>query len=1107
MTEKTFSPENDRDSLDATQAHPLQPTITTPIQSSGTGMLPSLPGYDIERELGRGGMGVVYLARQLKLNRRVALKVVLAGEFASTEQRLRFLFEAELAARVRHEHVVQVFEIGSHESQPFLALEYVNGGSLAEQLQGRPLAPRAAAAFTIKLAEAVQAAHAQGIIHRDLKPANILLQIADCRLQIDKPVALPSEQSAILNLHSAIPKITDFGLAKHVGVDTGLTATGVVLGTPSYMAPEQAASEKQLTPATDIYALGAILYELLTGRPPITGATQLEIFQRVLDEEPTPPRRLSAAVPLDLEVICLKCLAKDPTRRYASAAELAADLRRYLENRPISARPIGRVERTVRWVRRNPTLAALTALLVALAVFGPILALQEAGLADREARARAAAETAQGLETEARQRAETARNQEAEARKQALAAERRIRQHLYVSDTNRAFKAWEEGSLDRALDLLHRQEPAPGQEDFRGIEWHVLNTACRRIAAAPVFRPQGAAVLAAAITPDGQRILTADSKGDVTAWDPLGKVLSTTATGSRLPWLGITPDSKLLAALDTSGRLFLITLPELRVLKTHQLGLQLTLAYAAFSPDAATVAAVIGKDILLWDVATGAGKAFLPLEEAPTAYNTLVRFDPAGKQLLYSSGNLKIIWTLATMQVRLKMQSSDWAFAGAISPDGNRIYHGGGAPPQTVQIWDLNTGKYIDDLHGHTHLMTQLEFSRDGAVLASASEDTTIRLWNVATNKELAVLKGHAARVEQIQFAPDGRWLIALSRDGLVRRWERDSKGDHDIFPLDSSRFPSRLGFTPDSQRLLLLTREKAGPVRPDLLLLDLASRKVLLHEQGVSAMLQSGQRYVLTTNLKTKRSKIHDTVVAGQSTALEADLAELETVMSDTGRFVLGWGKKGLRVWEVPSGRLLGRNDFAEATGIDIVPDGSLIATASADGIRFWKGPGLSDPSKFDFKSNNVGLLRDGRTLIVFTAQDIQLWDYQEHRQRGRMAELGDRVSLQEFYRFVLSPSGRFVGGARQQEAWLWDLETGACLGRLRGHRGDLLDLAFSADDRTLVTTSMDGTVKIWNVPTMEEVSTLLGPNRPYGITIGPDGSLAIAFADTSVHVWRARR
>jgi serine/threonine-protein kinase len=335
---------------------------------------PCLPGYEIGAPLGRGGMGVVYLARQLQLNRQVALKMIRAGSLAASGDVARFLSEAEAVAALQHRNIVQVFEVGRHEGLPFMALEYVAGGSLANKLQKGPLVPKEAAWLVEQLARGLNAAHQAGIVHRDLKPGNVLLSFPGEGREAPERNTGDKRPS----LGDCVPKITDFGLAKrfesvHSGATSSeaLTQTGIIVGTPNYMAPEQAQGHsKHVGPAADIFALGAVLYECLTGQPPFQADTALETLKRVVEQEPVPPRQLQPRVPHDLQTICLKCLRKQPQHRYASADALAEDLRRWQAHEPIQARPVGRLERTAKWVRRRPAAAALVAASVLLLLAG-----------------------------------------------------------------------------------------------------------------------------------------------------------------------------------------------------------------------------------------------------------------------------------------------------------------------------------------------------------------------------------------------------------------------------------------------------------------------------------------------------------------------------------------------------------------------------------------------------------------------------------------------------------------------------------------------------------------------------------------------------------------
>ena len=339
---------------------------------------PAVPGYEILGELGRGGMGVVYQARQLGLHRTVALKMVLTGIHAGPKDLARFRAEAAAIARLQHPNIVQIYDVGEAAGRPYFVLEFVAGGSLAQHLQGTPQPVRPAAQLVETLARAVHAAHANGVIHRDLKPANILLEGSGVRGQSAGGTSSPTPDPSPLTASFLTPKITDFGVAKCAGGDgeapdlRGPTVTGELLGTPNYMAPEQAMVPRQpVGPAADVYALGAILYELLTGRPPFTGETPLATVLQVLHNEPVSVTSLQPNVPRDLETICLKCLRKEPRKRYGSALELAEDLQRFLRDEPIRARPVMPVEKLWRWVRRHPVPAGL----LAAGLLAPVVAL------------------------------------------------------------------------------------------------------------------------------------------------------------------------------------------------------------------------------------------------------------------------------------------------------------------------------------------------------------------------------------------------------------------------------------------------------------------------------------------------------------------------------------------------------------------------------------------------------------------------------------------------------------------------------------------------------------------------------------------------------------
>jgi serine/threonine protein kinase len=448
---------------------------------------PNIAGYEILDVLGRGGMGVVYRARQERLGRVVALKVLLAGAHASELDLARFRAEAEAVARLQHPNIVQIYEIGESDGCPYLALEHVAGGSLADRLHGTPLAARDAARLVETLAQAIHTAHQHGIVHRDLKPANILLRsktTTDDTDQTDNKK--PGFTSSVLSVVEFVPKITDFGLAKRLDGVTLSTQTGAILGTPDYMAPEQAAGQA-VGPVADVHALGAILYQLLTGRPPFVAATPLDTLLRLKLEEPVPPSLLQPGLPRDLETICLKCLRKEPAQRYVSAAALADDLRRFDRGEPIRARRTARWERAAKWARRHPTRAALfgVSALATLALVGAGVGLWYNG------------------------RLQTALVEADTQRQRAVEGEGKVQRLLYFSHINLASRFWQEGQVARMHALLEDQRPKSAeQEDHRGFEWYYLWKIHH--GSRLTLQPAGSDV---AFHPDGNRVASACGDG------------------------------------------------------------------------------------------------------------------------------------------------------------------------------------------------------------------------------------------------------------------------------------------------------------------------------------------------------------------------------------------------------------------------------------------------------------------------------------------------------------------------------------------------------------------------------------------------------------------
>jgi len=431
----------------------------TPAQQSDSAELSAardliVRGYEILGELGRGGIGVVYKAKHLKLHRVVALKMILRGEHASRDALMRFLAEAEAVAKLRHPNIVQFHDGGAHNGLPYFTMEYIDGGSLAAAVRKNPLTATDAARLVEQIARGVQYAHEHGVVHRDLKPDNVLLSFSG------KPKApAPNTVASGLPLNEAVPKIADFGLAKILGEpgaagDEALTHTGVAMGTPGYMSPEQATDSKTIGPATDIWALGAILYRLVTGRAPFVGANHIETIRQVIDDNVLSPNQLAPGLPRDVATICLKCLHKDPARRYASAAALADDLTRWLKGEPIHARPVRSVERAAKWVRRNAVVSA--------AVLAVMLAMEVGtGVSWWKYREAETARAAEVVRVGKRDTAVKRESDRADERDQAL---EKTTYQLGISDFLLASATYDDRNGRRARELL--DNVPPGQLGF-----------------------------------------------------------------------------------------------------------------------------------------------------------------------------------------------------------------------------------------------------------------------------------------------------------------------------------------------------------------------------------------------------------------------------------------------------------------------------------------------------------------------------------------------------------------------------------------------------------------------------------------------------------------
>ncbi len=1064
---------------------PPKPKATRDTAAISTGLtpgehreFPEVPGYEILGILGHGGMGVVYRARQLKANRVVALKMIRAVEHASAQDHMRFQIETEAVARLQHPNIVQLHDVGEIGGQPFFSLELCAGGALDTRLKTWQPTPRESAELIETLARAMHYAHLRGVVHRDLKPANVLLSFSR-----ETPASADAALAERSRLNDVVPKITDFGLAKRTDESArDISQSGAIMGTPAYMAPEQAEGKVHDTgPAADVYALGALLYTCLTQRPPFVGTTTIETLRQVLNDEPPPPSRLVPNVPRDLETICLKCLAKEPARRYASAEALAEDLRRFQTGEPIQARPVSKLERGVKWVKRNRGLsagiaAAVLALLVGTAV-STWQAIAASKAAASEARQRQTAEEEKTRADAARQTAEnekqsadaarlTAENEKksadaarltaVEEKKGADAARKTAEQQrdrsellVYAGKLSLAQSAFQEGNGVLALQYLDEC-----QWNLRGWEHRHLWTSFN---SKQTFLGHTDGVNSVAFSANGKRIVSGSSDKTVKVWDADKgqEVFTLMGHTDKVRSVAYSADGKRIVSgsVDKTVKVWdAVKGKEIFTLKGHTGGV----SSVAFSVD--------GKRIV-----SGSGRGALNEQEHP------------------AQGEVKVWDADKGKEIRTLDRFSNGVASMALSTDGKRIVTGNDFGKGMVTVRNVDTGQEVLTLKGHKAGVTSVAFSADGQRIVSGSWDGTVKVWDTDKVQEILSLEGHTRTVTSVAFSADGKRIVSGSLDGTIKVWDTD-KGQEMFTLIGHTGLVTCVAFSADDRSIV--------------------SSSDGLHAQGRP----------LPGEVKVWDADKGQEVL----TLRDSDGATSVAYSADGKRIVSGDWKRSIKVWDVEKRQLLltlKEGHTEQITSLAISADGKRIVSGSIDRtVKVWDAE--KGKEVFTLKGHtgwvlSVAFSVDGKRIVSGSGGfdvpsqpakgEVKVWDADTGQEIITLkGHTGSVASV------AISADGkRIVSDNGDKTVKVWDADTGQEILILKGHTGEVLSVAFSADGKRIISGSMDKTAKVWDADTGQEIFTLKGhTNGVVSVAFSVDGKRIVSGSgDKTVKVWDAAK